>query len=453
MLFFYETETYKVLRGRLLNPLSDTECQYFPDGVLIGQKQNGTCAVLEIIESESAFEKYGWTAEEIPFNSGVILPPFIDLHFHWVQNDVRDDPKVSLLEWLERYTFPEEARFSDPDYAEVKAKEFWNHIYSVGTAGGLCYSSIHNEALDAAMRYAPPHFMIGGVLMTMNCPAFLRQSISEAANAVVYGAETYGSRYCVTPRFAPTTHPEVMKAGAAIANKYKLFQQSHLDETLAEIEWVLGIYEEFEGFEDVSTYTEIYERCNVLGPRTVMGHAIHLTEEELHLLAKTDTAIASCPTSNAPTEDRGLGSGLFNFEQVEAAGIRWALASDIGGGPYLSMLDVIDSFVRQNHEIGRFSATYTKALHRSTLAGAKIMQIDNRKGNFAKGKSFDCIQADCHDTLDTDATAETILPAIIEQAANRSQRDSLIQATVIEGELVFERTDSELAASDRDTAS
>ncbi|EDY81497.1 Amidohydrolase family, putative [Verrucomicrobiia bacterium DG1235] len=390
-------------------------------------------------DASSIAENYQLDLDDVPVNSGVVLPPFYDIHFHWVQDDVREMPKESLLEWLERYTFPEEARFADPDYSEVKAKHFWSRILATGTLGGLCYSSIHSVALDAAMKYAPSGFRIGGSLMTMNCPGFLRQTVDEAVGAASYGAKTYGDRYCITPRFAPTTHPEVMTAAAKLAENSGLFQQTHLDETIAEIEWVLGIYSEIDGFDDIQNYTEIYERCGVLGPRTVMGHAIHLEPEELELLAKTDTALASCPTSNAPPEDFGLGSGLFNFEQVESHGIRWALASDIGGGPFLSMFDVIESFVQQNRQIGRSSATYTKALYRSTLAGAEILEYGEAKGNFAIGKEFDCIQCQSPEGMRIPSNAEESIAQLIGQVRTRSDYDALVSSAVLNGEVIFER--------------
>jgi len=233
-----------------------------------------------------------------------------------------------------------------------------------------------------------------------------------------------------------------MRAGAQIASEHGLYLQTHLDETPAEIQWVLGIYRNYAEFADIQTYTEIYQRCGVLGPRTVMGHAIHLSESEVEMLAKTDTAIASCPSSNAPLAQRGLGSGLFNFKQVESAGIRWALASDIGGGPYLSMFDVIDSFVLQNKSNGNQEATYAKALYRSTQAGAEILGIGDRKGNFAPGKSFDCIQCACAEPSLPTSDAESLVPQIIAQAASRSQRDELVHAMILEGELAYQRGDT-----------
>lgn len=419
--------------------MSDTECQLFADGLLVGRYDQGEWIVEALGPTLEISEKYGWETNEIPKNQGTLLPPFYDTHFHWVQDDVRDMPKASLLEWLEKYTFPEEARFADPEYAEKKARSFWKRILATGTAGGLCYSSIHSVALDAAMKHAPSTFRIGGALMTMNCPDFLMQNKDQAIGAARYGYDEYKDRYCITPRFAPTTHPEVMIETAKLAHEKGLFQQTHLDETKAEIAWVLGIYSDFEGFEDAETYTEIYHRCGVLGPRTVMGHAIHLETSELELLAKTDTAIASCPTSNAPIDQDGLGSGLFNFEQVEEYGIRWALASDIGGGPFLSMFDVMASFVSQNEAASVASATYTKALFRSTLAGAEILGHGAKKGNFVVGKSFDFIQAIDPPNTDSIESADALLAQTIEQVSHRNQYDGFVLSTVINGQTVFEK--------------
>lgn len=429
----------RVVRGRILNPISDTGCELFGDGMIVGRRVSEEWLIESCGDSTEIAAQYGWDLESIPANEGTILPPFFDSHFHWVQDDVREMPKTSLLEWLERYTFPEEARFSDPDYSEVKASYFWKRILATGTIGGFCYSSIHTTALDAAMKHAPETFRIGGALMTMNCPGFLRQTSDEAIEAVAEGAQKYGERYCVTPRFAPTTHPSVMSVAAKLAEGANLYQQTHLDETRNEIDWVLGIYSEIDGFEDVETYTEIYNRCGVLGPKTIMGHAIHLDESELELLAKSDTAIASCPTSNGPVSEYGLGSGLFNFEQAEAYGIRWALASDIGGGPFLSMFDVMRSFVQQNKRAKVATATYTKALFRSTVAGAQLIGYADKKGNFAPGKAFDFIQCIDPPELPEDLTPEALLSSTIEQISHREEFDEFVLATVIDGSLVFQR--------------
>lgn len=434
-----QTPNLKAVRGRILNPIDDRRCDFYDDAILVARLDQGKWLIDSLGDAAEIARKYGWELESIHLNEGTLLPPFYDTHFHWVQDDVRNMPKTSLLEWLERFTFPEEARFADADYAERKAKAFWGKILSTGTAGGLCYSSIHSVALDAAMKHAPASFRIGGSLMTMNCPEFLTQSQEQAIAAATYGCETYGDRYCITPRFAPATHPEVMSVAAELAKAKGLFAQTHLGETKAEIEWVLDIYRNLPGFEDVATYTEIYHRCGLLGPKTVLGHAIYLEPSEWKQLADSGTAIASCPTSNAPLPERGLGSGLFNFTQAEEWGVPWSLASDIGGGPFLSMFDVMRSFVSQNRAACNPEATYTKALYRSTLAGAAILGYGKDKGNFTAGKSFDFVQCISPPITAGASSAEALLAATIEQANDRSEYDAFVLSTVIDGKTVFEK--------------
>src|SRR5690606_34631129 len=143
----------------------------------------------------------------------------------------------------------------------------------------------------------------------------------------------YTTLFRSTPRFAITTTPKVMKEGSKLADKAKCFKQTHLSETPQEIDFVLSIYKQLSGFEKVKSYTEIYEKTGMLGKRSLMGHGIHLSDKELKILSKTETSVIHCPTSNAPIKEKGLGSGLFNFKKVEKSKVRWALGSDIGGGP------------------------------------------------------------------------------------------------------------------------
>ncbi|MCZ6671521.1 MAG: amidohydrolase family protein, partial [Verrucomicrobia bacterium] len=319
----------RALRGAWLNPLSDDYCDYFYDGVLLAEKRANYWEIVELGLAEEIIKKHGLEEHQVQVEPGLLMPPLFDMHFHWVQDEVREMPKTSLLEWLEKYTFPKEAEYADPELAEAKARIFWKRILSTGTIGGLCYSSIHKTALEAAMRHAPEHFKIGNVLMTMNSPESLTQSVMEAISLNNWAAKTYGKRHVASPRFAPTTGPVVTAASAEAAGRIGGFRQTHMCETLQEIEWAKSVYRELPGFEDIQTYIEVYERTGFLGSRTVLGHCIHLTDAEWNLMAETDTVIASCPTSNGPLEERGLGSGLFDFRRADKEGVRWALATDI----------------------------------------------------------------------------------------------------------------------------
>src|SRR5690606_31601604 len=74
---------------------------------------------------------------------------------------------------------------------------------------------------------------------------------------------------------------------------------------------------------------------------------------------------------------------LFDFKKIEKAKVRWSLASDIGGGPFLSMFDVMQSFVEQNKRAKVTGATYVKALYRATAAGAEILGLEKTHGQLA----------------------------------------------------------------------
>lgn len=383
------TQKLKFYLGSILNPRSDRECDYYANGLLVTEPKGKRTLIKDTLPLEEGVKKYGKLMHRrntVDFGEAVIMPGFFDMHFHWVQDEVREMPKDSLLEWLEKYTFPTETKFQDKKYAAARARAFFKKLSRNGTVGGACYSSIHEHAVDEAMKQARGHFVIGNVLMNMNSPAALTQTEDESLAITRNLIRKHGRRHCFTPRFAITTTPRVMREGSRLADRAGCFKQTHLSETPAEIDFVLSIYRKLPGFEKVKTYTEIYQKTGMLGRRSLMGHGIHLSAKELATLAQTKTSVVHCPTSNAPWGEQGLGSGLFDFHKVEKAGVFWALGSDIGGGPFLSMFDVMRSFVDQNRKKKVKGATFVKALYRSTLAGAELLGLGKIAGNLDKGK-------------------------------------------------------------------
>lgn len=381
-------------QAAILNPQSDKQCDFYPQGLLVVEHKGKKSKIKDLLPMAQGAVKYQdkmLKKNTINLSNSLIMPGFFDMHFHWVQDDVRQMPKDSLLGWLEKYTFPSEMKFAEKKYSEKKAKSFFKKLTKMGTFGGACYSSVHEHALKSAMNEVRGDFVIGNVLMNMNSPEALTQKDEESLSLTKKFIKKFGTRHCFTPRFAITTTPNVMKKGSKMADEAQCFKQTHLAETPQEIDFVLSIYRKLPGFEKVKSYTEIYEKSGMLGKRSLMGHGIHLSPKELKILSKTQTAVIHCPTSNAPIKDKGLGSGLFDFKKTEKAKIRWALGSDIGGGPFLSMFDVMRSFVLQNAKAGVKEATYIKALYRSTLAGAKIMGLGEKTGNLSPGKEANFI--------------------------------------------------------------
>lgn len=425
-------------KGIFLNPLDDTKCDFYPEGLLV--VKNGK--IKNLLPYAKGLKKYAedmTKSNTVDFGHSLVMPAFFDMHFHWVQDDVREMPKDSLLEWLEKYTFPTEMKYAKKSYAETKAKTFFKKLAATGTLGGACYSSIHENALHAAMKHVKGEFVIGNVLMNMNSPKELTQTEKESLDLTKKLIKQYGRRHCFTPRFAITTTPEVMSAGSEMADKAKCFKQTHLSETPAEIDFVLSIYKKIPGFEKVKSYTEIYHKTGMLGKRSLMGHGIHLSPTELKLLHKTQTSVIHCPTSNAPIKDKGLGSGLFEFKQIEKAKVAWALGSDIGGGPFLSMFDVMRSFVDQNKKKGVKGATYIKALSRSTMAGAEILGLKDQAGNFEKKKDANFIVVPLSKKIKPQSAEEALEKLIGPHKTARKNYGTLVAQTCYKGIFIFKK--------------
>src|SRR5690606_31704436 len=291
-----------------------------------------------------------------------------------------------------------------------------------------------------AFKHAKGDFVIGNVQMTINSPKKLTQKPEEVQAMTEKLAAKYKEKYAVTPRFAIATDPVTMREGGKSAKKHKSFIQTHLSENKDEISFVNSLYKGMKGFEKITSYTDIYKRVGLLTNKTIMGHAIHLDKEELQVLSKTKTALAHCPTSNAPIKELGLGSGLFDFKKIEKNKIRWALASDIGGGPYLSMFDVMRSFVEQNKKANVSGASFVKALFRSTMAGAEILGFEKKKGNFLKGKELNFITMKSSKKIEKLERAKEVIEVIVKKHAKKRERyDESVSKVFYQNQFLFQR--------------
>lgn len=423
----------EIVLTNIVNPINDKKAEWIKGAAIV--ISNGK--IKEVGKDFQILEKYkNKNCKLIDRSEYICLPSFFDMHFHWVQDDVRLMPKDSLLEWLSKFTWPYEAKFKSIKYTEDKIKKFKAELLKCGTLGGACYASIHPHTTELAIENFLGDFIVGNVLMTMNSPEYLTETKAEAIDKVKKLSGRYKQKYAVTPRFAPTTHPEVMQEAATIGKKNKSFIQTHLSETKAEIDYVLSIYREFKAFKKVKNYTEIYHKTKILSPKTIMGHGIYLSKDELKLLAKTKTAICHCPTSNAEVSDLGLGSGLFNFKVAEKNKVRWALGSDIGGGPYLSMFDVMNSFVKQNKKKKIKEATFSKALFRATIAGAEILGLQKTNGSITKNKWANLIFIDGKNLM-KQKSAESVLEKAITNIKKRQDFDHLVCETIFQGKTVY----------------
>jgi guanine deaminase len=263
------------------------------------------------------------------FGEHLILPGFIDAHAHYPQTAIIASWGKRLIDWLNTYTFPEEMRFSDPDYAAAIAERYLDLLLANGTTTVCSYCTIHPQSVDALFTAAAARGM--RVLAGKTCmdrdtaPEGLRdtaQSAYDDSKALLSRWHGRGRlSYVITPRFSPTsTEAQLDALGALWAEHPDCLMQTHLSEQTDEIAWVKSLYPQ------ARDYLDTYEAHGLLGPNGLYGHAIHLEPREIDRLAEVGAALVHCPTSNT-----FIGSGLFDMGF--ARGCAWGSPPTPAAGP------------------------------------------------------------------------------------------------------------------------
>jgi len=387
----------RAIRGRLLTfvraPTDAGDSQsyrYIEDGVILVQDSR-------IIHFGPACELAGRLPPETPvehFADALIMPGFIDPHIHYPQTQVIASYGAQLLDWLEKYTFVEEQKFADLQHAARNAAFFLDELARNGTTTAVAYCTanpVSAEALFAAAHKRNFGMIAGNAVMNRNGPPGLLASADSAiADSRDLIRRWHGSgrlRYAVTPRFAITSTDEQLAALGALMREFPtVLMQTHLDENRNEIAAIKRL------FPSDRSYTAVYCRFGLLGPRSLMGHCIHLDDDEVVLLRDTRSVAVFCPTSNL-----FIGSGLFNYKRLADAGVRIALATDVGGGTSYSMLRTAAEAYKVMQLQGQ-NLPALAAFDLMTRANAAALGLDGEVGTIAPGAFADLVVLDARAT-------------------------------------------------------
>lgn len=332
--------------------------------------------------------------EIVDHRPNLISAGFIDPHIHFVQMQVVGSYAANLLEWLNTYTFVEEQRFADPAHAARIAELFFDELIRNGTTTAAAYCSVHPGSADAFFAEAEKRnmAMIGGkCMMDRNCPPDLQdtpQTGYDDTKALI--AKWHGkgrARYAITPRFAITsTHEQMEMVGALASEHADCPIQTHLSENDAEIAFAKELFPEH------ADYTSIYAHYGLLRDNALYGHAIHLSDRERAMLAESGSVAVSCPTSNL-----FLGSGLYDLDVADKAGMRSAVATDIGGGTSYSMLQTLNEFYKVQQMAGNRLDPLT-SMYMATCGNAAALNWGDEIGAIAPGKMADLAVLDAQAT-------------------------------------------------------
>jgi guanine deaminase len=347
------------------------------------------------------------------YGTCLVIPGFIDPHIHFPQYRILAAPAGSLMEWLARYTFPEEALYGNKSHAEAAAAVFLQRLFAAGTTAILAFCSVHKlcaEVLFSAAEERRMALITGKTMMDRNAiPALHDDPETSARDSEELLNKWHGrgrARYAISPRFAITSSAAQLKiAGELLRANPGVLLQTHLSESRLEIDTVGQLYP------DAPDYTAVYERFGLLGERSLFAHGIHLSESECRRLHETGSKVLHCPTSNT-----FLGSGLFDMSllQAQARPVAVGLATDIGGGTSYSMLATMAEAYKVAMLRG-IRLTALQLFEMATRGNAALLGLSDEIGTLAPGAYADIAVLD--------PVATPVLAS--RQALSRSLEDTL----------------------------
>jgi len=425
----------KLFRGRVFTPVADPftvepakSYLYYDDGYVAvdGDRITSVGDFRDMPRGSATLTELGRDA--------LITPGFFDTHLHAPQLEMIGSYGGHLLEWLNRYTFPTEAKFADPDHARLIAGALFEELLHNGTLCALIFSTIHHDATEIFFAEAERRGfrgIIGKAMMDRNAPQSLLENAKdsyEQSRALMQKWHGRGLlRYAITPRFAPTSTPALLEAAGQLKREFPdAYVHTHISENKSEVQWVHELFPEAE-------YADVYDRYGLLSEQTVLAHGVWLTEEELDLLSRRGARISHCPNSNL-----FLGSGLFPLHHVLDANVIVGLGSDIGAGTTPSLFTAMaDAYKVQ--QVQGVSLSPFQLWYLATLGGARALSLDNETGSLEAGKSADFLVLDLRATplialrSERASSVEDLLAGLIFMGDDRVVRSAYIAGREVLG--------------------
>jgi guanine deaminase len=400
-----------ILKGDLIYSRSPRELVSVPGGLLVCEEGR----------SQGVFRK-----DELPerfaalpvrdHGDALIIPGLVDLHTHAPQFGYRGTGMdLDLLDWLQTYTYPEEARYADLAYAERAYSDFVAALAAGATTRVAVFSTVHVPATLLLMDMLETSglvSLVGKVNMDRNAPESLREASAECSlTSTRMWLEQVAERAyrrtspILTPRFIPSCTDELMAGLGVLQREGKppvsgfaaggsfvprpLPVQSHLSESPREIAWVRELRPQ------ASCYADAYLADGLLGGEgcpTIMAHCVYSSPEEIALLKRQGVWIAHCAESNT-----NLASGIAPVRTYLREGLNIGLGTDVAGGSSLSVFRAMTQSIQASKLRWRFvdeslePLTVAEALYLATRGGGSFW---GRVGSFEAGFEFDAVVLD-----------------------------------------------------------
>lgn len=422
----------RILKGDIIYSKSPEELIEMPDSFLV-TKGEAVLGVYKQLPEE-------FTECEVDDYAGhLIMPGLVDLHTHAPQYTFRAlGIDMELLPWLNRYAFPEEAKYADIEYAKKAYQKFVGDLKKSATTRAGIFGTLHVDSTICLMDLLEESGIIAGVgkvNMDRNSPDDLREETEESLKKTKEWLLKAAGRYhrvfpILTPRFIPSCTDRLMEGLAEICKETGLPIQSHLSENPSEIVWVQELHP------DTVCYGETYEKYGMCGSgsKAIMAHCVYsdAKEEEMNLLRKNDVWVAHCPESNM-----NLLSGFAPIKRMLRNDIHVGMGSDIAGGTKLSIFSAMSDAVKASKmrcvylEKDEECLTIPEVFYMATKGGGSFF---GKVGSFEEGYEFDAVILDDRDMNTEDMTLYERLERIIYVAEDSKIAGKFVKGLEISGE-------------------
>lgn len=374
------------------------------NGIIRFVNRNSLDPVKDCLDHDSSLSPEDVTVVDIigkdkTRNNSFYFPGFVDTHNHVSQYpNVGVFGNSTLLDWLEKYTFPIEAALANENIAREVYNKVISKTLSHGTTTVAYYNTIDLKSTKLLAQLSSllgQRVLVGKVCMDTNGPEYYiedtKTSFESTVKVVKYIRETICDPLVnpiVTPRFAPSCSRELMQQLSKLVKDENIHVQTHLSENKEEIQWVQDLFPECE------SYTDVYDKYGLLTEKTVLAHCIHLTDAEARVIKQRRCGISHCPISNS-----SLTSGECRVRWLLDQGIKVGLGTDVSAGHSCSILTTgRQAFAVSRHlamrETDHAKLSVSECLFLATMGGARVLRMDETLGTFDVGKQFDAQMID-----------------------------------------------------------
>ena len=338
------------------------------------------------------------------FGDALVFPGMIDLHVHAPQFAFRGTSMdLELMDWLNQYTFPEEEKYEDLEYAKKAYTIFVDALKKSATTRSVMFATRHRYATELLMELMEQSGLVsyvGKVNMDREASENLMEKSAEMSAYTTFGwinavkDKFERTKPILTPRFIPCCTDKLMEELREIQMAYGIPVQSHLSESKGEIDFVnfLRPQNEFYG-ESYNDYDLFGKNDDVnTDVKTVMAHCVWSTEKEVELMLKNGVFVAHCPASNM-----NLTSGIAPIRKYMDLGLNIGLGSDVAGGHSESIFRAITDAIQVSKMYFRLvdesckPLVFSEAFYLATKGGGKFF---GKVGSFEEGYEFDAVVLD-----------------------------------------------------------